>query len=288
MFDLTPDFITRSFEFISQYTAVINHLLSLVILIVLLPAIYRKSGSAYSLIERIWFFLLGGRKYSDEKSNAFYDNIRDMEKFNAVFNINAKTPNEYKKIRNWVIKYDLEIKQISKIKNNLTIETLKIKKQKPLIISAIFISIFSFFALTVYSSVIANSDSALLQVKSDGTFLNINTHGTSKYFRFFHDGNWELTPNACLKIITTPEKVKKAAEITKLDPKVINVICKMYAEKDFNYMNQAIEEQKIFWKFSVLFLIITLITIKELFKAMYTWDARIMLLHKYKLYRKSR
>lgn len=128
MFDLTPDFITRSFEFISQYTAVINHLLSLVILIVLLLAIYRKSGSAYSLIERIWFFLLGGRKYSDEKSNAFYDNIRDMEKFNAVFNINAKTPNEYKKIRNWVIKYDLEIKQISKIKNNLTIETLKIKK----------------------------------------------------------------------------------------------------------------------------------------------------------------
>ncbi|MHC5106665.1 DUF6216 family protein [Enterobacter ludwigii] len=288
MFDLTSDVVTNIFGFIDKYTAIINHLLSLVIAILLLLALYRKSGSAYSLMERIWFIFLGGKKYSDEASNKFYDDIRDMEKFNAIFNVNAKTPSEYKKIRDWIIKYDLEIKQISKIKNNIIARNLKIKKQSICMIMLTVSVVFSSLILVIFSLIIANADSALVRIKSDGTYLKINTHGTSKIYHFSNNDNWVLTKDTCLKIDHNTEKTKKASAITKLEPNVIGIICEMYIKEDFKYINQTINEQKVFWKFFILFLILTLVSFRELLKSFYTCDARGMLLHKYTLYRKTR
>ncbi|WP_314140477.1 DUF6216 family protein [Buttiauxella noackiae] len=288
MFDLTSDVVTNIFGFIDKYTAIINHLLSLVIAILLLLALYRKSGSAYSLMERIWFIFLGGKKYSDEESNKFYDDIRDMEKFNAIFNVNAKTPSEYKKIRDWITKYDLEIKQISKIKNNITVRNLKIKKQSTCsIMLTVFIILIS-FVLAICSFTIADADSALVSIKSNGTYLKINTHGTSKLFHFTNNDYWILTKDTCLKIDHNPEKTKKAAVITKLEPNLIDILCQMYIKKDFKYINQTIDEQNIFWKFFALFLTLTLVSFRELFKSFHTCDARVMLLYKYRLYRKAR
>ncbi|MFH7098669.1 DUF6216 family protein, partial [Klebsiella pneumoniae] len=66
--------------------------------------IWKRAGSAYSLLNRLWEFCLGGKTFHDGKINAYFNERNDVERFNVLFNVGAKNKEEIKSLINWTKK----------------------------------------------------------------------------------------------------------------------------------------------------------------------------------------
>lgn len=72
--------------------------------------LWKRAGSAYSLLNRLWEFCLGGKTFHDGKINAYFNERNDVERFNVLFNVGARNKEEIKSLINWT-EWKLDKKQ---------------------------------------------------------------------------------------------------------------------------------------------------------------------------------
>ncbi|MEM8094100.1 DUF6216 family protein, partial [Morganella morganii] len=101
----------------------------------------------------------------------------EIEEFNYYYNTSKVSKRQKKKFQHWVRKFELDFKLISKLKRNLCIERLKIKKINKILFFALPVEI-AFLLTLVFIPVlnIAVKPAGLVSINNSEWFL-INKDG---------------------------------------------------------------------------------------------------------------
>ncbi|HGE6932525.1 TPA: DUF6216 family protein [Enterobacter cloacae] len=245
--------------------------------------IKRKAKSGFSISNKIFIFLIG---YNKKSNNELIDDIIDIEKFNFHYNTNAVSKRQISKFETWIRTHELDFRLISKLKGLLNIENLKIKKISKLYFSMFFIGVFVPF-VTLFPAVhVALTPAFLIKLENTGWFW-INKHQATEYVFANKSKPWTINTTTCTenKSNTPPKNIIKL-----MDEKTFNLICKSFSnEEDQKYIERKIKEQQLF--FSIVSIALTLllfILFKHLMTLISAYEARKMVLLKIKSSRKKR
>ncbi|MEG5334493.1 DUF6216 family protein [Enterobacter ludwigii] len=122
--------VTAPETFISFLWGIIdNKIVSLLIIALLLLSflyyVKRKAQSGFSIANRIFVLFLRNK---ERNTKELIDEIIDIERFNFYYNTRATSLRQTTAFETWIRKYELDFRIISKLKNKLDIEHLKITK----------------------------------------------------------------------------------------------------------------------------------------------------------------
>lgn len=249
------------------------------IIICLFYYIRKKSKSGFSVIRRIWGVCIG---FNCKNKNDLINDIVEIEEFNYYYNTNAVSKRQKKKFQHWVRKFELDFKLISKLKNNLCIEKLKIKKINMLFFLSLPVEIALLLTLVFIPILnIAVKPAGLVSINNSEWFL-INKDGAREYQYF--GGNtpeWIINKDNCL----SPEEIKST-----LDKDTVTMICNTFDNKsDQDYLVKLIKEQRLAYGFlAIAILLVSVFLFKYMLFLSYTLDARKMLFYKIKSYKKRK
>lgn len=115
---------------ISSLFSILENKLLLFILIFLviigsIRFIKNKAKSGFSISDRFFRFWTG---HNIESNNDLFSDIKQVEKFNFDYNVNAISKRKKYNFESWMRKCELDFKVISKLKFCFFIEYLKVKK----------------------------------------------------------------------------------------------------------------------------------------------------------------
>lgn len=236
-----------------------------------------KAGSAFIVTNK--FIMLFVRK-KPNINNGLIDDILEIEAFNFQYNTRAVSIRQKNKFEAWIRKYELDFRMIVKLKKNLNIDTLKVKKVKERLIFLLAITAMIIFLSMSKTLEIAVKPAGLIKIDGSGWFW-FNNQRAENYNFWGKSGNlWDITPKNCSE---------KNFNI-KLPDKVISTICSSFNEKrDIDYISNLIKRQGYFFGGLLgLSLMVIFYTLSVVLSLTMTYDIRKMILHKVRRYRRER
>lgn len=256
-------------------------------LIALAVFFYFRIGSSFSVKGRLYGFVVDRSDFYNEEIKCFWKDRKDVERFNALFNINAKSVKEVVGFKGWVEKYDLNILSLTNLKGRVDLKKMSVKRKSNIEIAVLLVFlIVIFFAMSFFLS-ISVSNSALLKFNDDDQWFWLNhDRARSHIFEdFIADRNeWVITKIDCENGFEVEEK---ASEIG-MSEKNINNICRSFEnEKDIAKIDEFIKNQKWFFILSMISLFFMLLPYFELARILKSIEARREIYFKYVIYRKN-
>lgn len=274
----------------TQFETFISPLLSIIdnkfilfpsIFIFVITSLYyikRKAKSGFSIVNKFWAFWLG---YKKENKHDFINEIIEVEKFNYHYNTDAVSLKQKKKFEDWIKKYELNFRIIAKLKRNLIIDTLKIKKINKAVPTLTFLSIFIPLFIFFAALVVAIKPAGLININNTGWFWFNKKEAIEYNFLGSRESSWVITPQEC---------EKKTDIVIKLPPKTIDIICESFnSKRSLEYIDTLVEKQRwAFGIFSVISLFFVTFLFAQTISLLITYDARNMVYLKMKKYRSNR
>ena len=276
----------QSFDFLSSTSECLNIISTIIILIIILisPCYFiKRTGSSFSLLHKTSFLIL--KNFKKTLRNDLINEILEIERFNFLYHKNAISLEQKNKFENWIRKYSLDFRLITKVGKLLDMESLKLKShKKEYAISIIVFLLFSLITLASSPILISliNKDSVLLKFENSSWFW-INQYEAKQYKFLDQEKNiWVITPETCQKNIIISEDI--------LSQEYQKIICNAFTDQgDIRYISKSIKNQKYSSIFlTTLLLIIISFSYKEMSKLDNNFKCRKMIFQKIKKYRKNR
>jgi hypothetical protein len=276
----------QSFDFLSSTSECLNIISTIIILIIILisPCYFiKRTGSSFSLLHKTSFLIL--KNFKKTLRNDLINEILEIERFNFLYHKNAISLEQKNKFENWIRKYSLDFRLITKVGKLLDMESLKLKShKKEYAISIIVFLLFSLITLASSPILISliNKDSLLLKFENSSWFW-INQYEAKQYKFLDQEKNiWVITPETCQKNIIISEDI--------LSQEYQKIICNAFTDQDdIRYISKSIKNQKYSSIFlTTLLLIIISFSYKEMSKLDNNFKCRKMIFQKIKKYRKNR
>lgn len=269
--------------FISPISSLIENKFTLFIVVFIFSIaslffIKYKAKSGFSLSDRFWVFWTG---HKCENNSDLLSEIIEIEKFNYHYNTYAISKKQTTQLASWIRRYELDFKLIAKLKRNLIIDTLKIKKIHKIfpfgIFFSLFIPLFAFFG----AFVIAIKPAGLIKIDNTGWFWFNENEAIEYSFLGRQENSWVIKKEQCTK----KNEIK-----ANLDDKTIETICDSFnSQRVSNFIKSLIKKQR--WFFGVssgILLFIAGFLFRETISLLITYDARKMIYLKIKKHRKNK
>jgi hypothetical protein len=250
-----------------------------------------RSGSSYSLVNRLYALLIGGSEFSDAKLKKFWEERTDVERFNALFHMQAKTIKEIHWFQKRVQKNELNIQFFSKMRGGFNSQLRKIKKLSPKLYYS-SISALGLILIIVVLAIqpllfIASSDGAILKLKDEDQWMSINRNGFSSvsWFPLAEIGKeWAFDKAACTSLETN-----LLVEKTKLLKPSVEIICNSFDDSgSLIYFEKTIKDQKNFWYIGALYFVVAVFLGRLIISTIHTYRGRKALLEAYLQARRNR
>ena len=276
----------QSFDFLSSTSECLNIISTIIIRSeeLISPCYFiKRTGSSFSLLHKTSFLIL--KNFKKTLRNDLINEILEIERFNFLYHKNAISLEQKNKFENWIRKYSLDFRLITKVGKLLDMESLKLKShKKEYAISIIVFLLFSLITLASSPILISliNKDSLLLKFENSSWFW-INQYEAKQYKFLDQEKNiWVITPETCQKNIIISEDI--------LSQEYQKIICNAFTDQDdIRYISKSIKNQKYSSIFlTTLLLIIISFSYKEMSKLDNNFKCRKMIFQKIKKYRKNR
>lgn len=247
---------------------------------------HRRAGSSYGVLNRVYALLMGGGEFYNEEISGFWKERRDIERFNALFNVGAKSIGEVVGFKAWVEKFGIDVRLVTSLRKRIDLERMKVVKVKwwePPFFMSILLSVLIVF---MFFLSIAASSSALLKFKGDGQWLWLGhekAYSTALNDLVSGGEKWVISKSECDKVEGDYEDL-----IFDSGPneEVVNVICNsFFDEEEIAEVDEIIKEQKIFFAPAIGSFLLMLIPFLELMATSKAVIARRHILHKYISYK---
>lgn len=255
-------------------------LLFILISLVIIGSIWfikNKAKSGFSISDRFFRFWTG---HNIESNDDLLSDIKEVEKFNYDYNMNAISKRQKYNFESWVKKYELDFKVISKLKFCFYIEYLKVKKIHVLIPLSIFFLLIIIAFIFSNSTTIAVKPAGLIKFDDTGWFW-FNSHEAVEYNFIKNDAkDWRITKEQC-------DKDEFSVRFSKDS---VGLICDAFNDKvSINYINNLIKKQRWFFGFISAFLsLVSIYLFSKIITILISYDARKMIYLKINKYRKNR
>jgi len=228
---------------------------AILIIAFIVGAVYfhRRAGTSYGLLSRLYALLIGGSDFHHDSLIEFWKERRDVERFNALFNIKAKSATDIERFNRWIKDYDLDVSTFTKLKSWFDLERRKVRKVKKWqYISPLVLVLVAYFA-TVFTAGIGFADAALIKLGGEDQWIWLNHKKASSFnYNPFRDSanDWYLTKSACEKADFDSQAV---ADSTGLKQQSISAICNSFDNADdAKHIDDVILDQKIFLLIAVI------------------------------------
>lgn len=249
-------------SWVMNYDTWIRLLVLISLLLIVAFYFYLRAGSSYSLLHRTWSLLVGRKKFSTPELDEFMTERLDVDKFNAIFNTQTTSINQAINLKNWLKKYNIDIRTISRIKGWFDFEHQRVILPNGWMTLVFTLLSIASFLLAMQFIIIGTSPSALIKIKNqpDEPWFWINSqkaHNYTQYYGIFYNeerDSWKITAAQC----AAPQvDYKKIVPNSGLSAESIKIICGLLNAKDSeNYVGKIIKEQKAFiYMFIILCLI---------------------------------
>lgn len=249
-------------SWVMNYDTWIRLLVLISLLLIVAFYFYLRAGSSYSLLHRTWSLLVGRKKFSTPELDEFMTERLDVDKFNAIFNTQTTSINQAINLKNWLKKYNIDIRAISRIKGWFDFEHQRVILPNGWMTLVFTLLSIASFLLAMQFIIIGTSPSALIKIKNQPhePWFWINSqkaHNYTQYYGIFYNeerDSWKITAAQC----AAPQvDYKKIAPNSGLSAESIKIICGLLNAKDSeNYVGKIIKEQKAFiYMFIILCLI---------------------------------
>lgn len=246
-----------------------------------------RSGSSYSLINRLYALLIGGSEFTDAKLKKFWEERTDVERFNALFHMQAKTIKEIHWFQKRVQKNELNIQFFSNMRGGFDSKLRKIKKISPWAIALIGGLLLGVLLSIQPLFFIASADGAILKFKSESQWISLNKEGASSvnlYPPATMAKAWTLKKSTC-----DSQGQSAIVEATKLLDESVAIICRALKSTDnLDPYEKVIKDQKDFWYIGILYVLVAAVLIRLLFSLIHTIRGRKELLKAYLQARRNR
>lgn len=175
---------------------------SLLFLFLIFLAIYfhRRSGSSYAIMSRFYTLMTGGNSFHDDTLQEFWKRRQDIERFNALFNVKAKTILEAKKFKSWIEMNEIDVREISNANSYFDFSNMSIKRVKRREIFFDLVFLIAWFLASSFSLGLGTTDYAIVKFKSDNQWFGLNQEeAVSTFFgeSFFYDNDWVINKKLC-------------------------------------------------------------------------------------------
>ncbi|WP_409525843.1 DUF6216 family protein [Nitrincola sp. MINF-07-Sa-05] len=240
-----------------KIVADISPWLSLVLLTVFAVIWFRlRAGTSYGLINRLYAIVIGGKEFHDNSVTEFWNERKDVERFNALFNTRAKSLKEVNLFIKWINRNDLDLRRLAKLNDLFDMEEREVKKGSYRL-ATIFFSVVGFVLvlLSIYLMELARKDAALIKFNDETQWMWLSHDAAySTAYNPFRDRaqDWRLTAETCSQ---TPLDKESFAAQAKLKPENITNICESFTNaKDIQRIDEIINNQKSFVWLALAFL----------------------------------
>lgn len=155
-----------------------------------------RSGSIYSLLERVWRLVAGKAEVSDEKLKKFILETRDVEKFRFMYGLKVERMAELHKLLEWLNANSIGISKAQMANrwiNTKTREIIPVPKFYSLI-RALGVALCGVALIPLLITV--TSSEALLQMKGSKTWFLADATSVKGFFE-----DWVIDPAQCPKEI---------------------------------------------------------------------------------------
>ncbi len=232
-----------------KLVADISPWLSLVLLTVFTVIWFRlRAGTSYGLLNRLYAIVIGGKEFHDNAVTEFWNERKDIERFNALFNTRAKSLQEVNLFIKWIEKNDLDLRKLTKLNDLFDMEKREVKKGSYGPASAFFFIIgLILFVPSAYLVEIGMTNAALIKFNNESQWMWLSHNAAySTTYNPFRDRakDWRLTAETCSQ---KPFDTESLAAQAKLKPGNITNICESFTNaRDIQRIDEIINNQKSF------------------------------------------
>lgn len=223
-----------------------------------------RAGTSYGLLNRLYAIVIGGKEFHDDSVTEFWNERKDIERFNALFNIRAKSLKEINRFIKWLNINDLDLRKLANLNDLFDMEKMEVKKGPYFIATHLLLCATLFFALlSTFLVNLAGKDAALVKFSDEAQWIWLNHDAAySTNYNPFRDNaqNWRLTVKTCSQAPLNPESLSKR---TQLKPENINNICESFSNKeDIQRVTEIIESQTSFVWLALVFTLLSIYLFK--------------------------
>jgi len=225
-------------QFIEKYDSFFKLLLALLIIITIWLYFYKKSGSSYSMTDKLWSIFVGQKDFYNKKLDMFHKERHDVDKFNSVYNLNAANVAELEKFTEWVKENGHDIRKISGIKGWFSIANLNVSKPAR---SMTFLLLLTFFCLVLsglFVSLCGLTPNAIVKLSKQDPWFIINHQRAKPLFN-----EAAITADNCADTSYNKGDYSRRSGITQGS---VNGICQAFQDKKESMaIDKIIKNQKI-------------------------------------------
>lgn len=253
-----------------------------ILLLVLFGYFHLRAGTSYGFLSRLYALLIGRSEFYNESLTAFWQERKDVERFNALFNTKAKSLKDIELFVRWIENYDLDIRKFTRLKNWFDFEKRQVKKLKVRqLVTPLVFTLLSYLA-SIPATDLASANAALIRLGGEEQWIWVGNSEASSFSINPFSANsdaWRITKAACGKADFDASLV--ASEIG-LQRKNIDAICESFNNsEDAKRIDRFIAKQKIFWPLAVILWILALNCFSEALRRAAAHKARPYLLDKF-------
>lgn len=202
--------------------------------------IRRRSGSSFSLVNKVVSFLYSKQDFHSKTVNKIWHEREDVERFNAIFSTRAENINQINGFYLWVNKLQLDFKMLTALGGSLNMRRRKIAKMSWLEISFTGVLTPVMALASLFILLISLNNFALVKLDNykDVGWFWINNDTAYSFQAPYEDDStkWKVYKKSCENGVRN-ERIPEAFN---------NMLCESFnSEESLIHINNLIESQKI-------------------------------------------
>ncbi|MEI2265046.1 DUF6216 family protein [Erwinia sp. CGal63] len=210
-------------QFVEKFDSLFKFSLALLIILTIWLYFYKKSGSLYSISDKLWSLFVGKKDFYHKRLDAFHKEQHDVDKFNAIYNVKAITTQEIEAFTRWIKEQKHDVRKISGLKGWFTVSTLTVRK--PGITSTVLVAIFfiSLILSGLFVSLCGLTPNAIVRLDKQDPWFVINHQRAKPLF-----SDVAITASDCADSGYNRGDFARRSGIT---PSSVNGICQAFQDK---------------------------------------------------------
>ncbi|MEG3135666.1 DUF6216 family protein [Rouxiella sp. T17] len=266
--------------YVGKFDVLINTITTIIIVSFLAFYFYKRSGSSYSIINRIWSIFFSHKEFHNHSLKTNLLDRLDIDKYNALFNVKAINIKQIHAFNDWLEKYNINVKLISKIKGWFDIQELQTISPNNKETAFLFASILPVLLVGVFSLAIGTSDQAIVKTDSDNVWIAISPKHIKPLFS--HE---VITPSLCDKPNLDYSYYQKNTGLT---PASLKILCNSFTDsEDQSSIARIIHSQRPLIIFGLIFITFSLKIYRAIMRRINVSTAEKHIKESYEIYQRK-
>ncbi len=245
-----------------------------------------RAGSSFSVIGKIYAIMIGRSEFHNKDIDGFWKERQDVERFNALFNVGAKSVDEVVGFKDWVKKYNLDVRAFTNLKGRINFERMCVRRTECWAVAALLALASAFLTVALLLFTIALSNSALLKFHSEEQWIWLSyeeAYNNKIGSLLFGRNEWLITASECEE---DAESVREKMISSGLRRETVDILCASFVnEEDAVKLEEIIKSQRFLLIPAIGALLVMLLPYFELLRMMKATNARRHIYRKYLSYR---